>query len=87
MTCHMYLQFGVTDSSGKLSLWQGIHTFTQSPYQMLTSGMKSLSDFLFLGSSSLIAACGDGNDNRYMYVCRCDCHIWGHGLMPYLIIL
>ena len=33
---------------------------------MLTSGMKSLSDFLFLGSSSLIAACGDGIDTRYI---------------------
>ena len=62
------MQYGVTDSSGKLSLWQGIHTYTQSPYQMLTSGMKSLSDFLFLGSSSLIAACGDGNDNRCKFV-------------------
>ena len=26
--------------------------------------MKSLSDFLFLGSSSLIAACGDSQDNK-----------------------
>ena len=32
--------------------------------QVLNSGMRYLSDFLFLGSSSLIAACGDTHDNK-----------------------
>ncbi|XP_064390424.1 dmX-like protein 2 isoform X2 [Halichondria panicea] len=56
-------KYGVTDNSGKLSLWQGIHTAARKPYHSLYSGMKHLSDFLFLGSSSFIATCGDGSDN------------------------
>ena len=32
--------------------------------QVLDSGMRQLSDFLFLGSSSLIVAGGDSHDNK-----------------------
>ncbi len=59
------MQYGVTDNSGKLLLWQGIHTAARKPYHTLKSGMKHLSDFQFLGSSSFLATCGDGNDNRW----------------------
>ncbi|XP_064390397.1 dmX-like protein 2 isoform X2 [Halichondria panicea] len=61
-------KYGVTDNSGKLSLWQGIHTAARKPYHSLYSGMKHLSDFLFLGSSSFIATCGDGSDNRHVFL-------------------
>ena len=45
--------------------------------QVLSSGMKCLNDFLFLGSSSLIAACGDASDNKsvffeYPNICRIE---------------
>lgn len=57
-------KYGVTDASGKLHLWQAIHSSAKEPFQMLQSGMRHLSDFLFLGSSSLIATCGDAIDQR-----------------------
>lgn len=61
-------KFGVTDSSGKLSLWQGIQTSSRNAYHILHSCMKYLSDFIFLGSSSFIATCGDGIDSRNLYL-------------------
>ena len=60
----------MTDSSGRLSLWQGIHNSARSAYHILHSHMKYLSDFLFLSSSSLIATCGDGVESR------CVCVYW-----------
>ena len=30
-------KYGVTDTSGKLYLWQGIHTSTNTPYKVCTS--------------------------------------------------
>ena len=35
-------------------------------HQVLDSGMRQLSDFHFLGSSSLIVAGGDSHDNKFV---------------------
>jgi WD40 repeat protein len=59
-------KYGVTDSSGKLSLWQGIQGFNKEPYQIFNpvSTQQTIADFAFLGSSSLIATCGESTNNK-----------------------
>ncbi|KAK2899244.1 hypothetical protein Q8A67_010662 [Cirrhinus molitorella] len=58
-------KFGIVDADGALSLWQ---TSTSGnppkPYLTLQCHNKTANDFVFVGSSSLIATAGLSTDNR-----------------------
>uniref|UniRef100_A0AAY4DLG9 RAVE complex protein Rav1 C-terminal domain-containing protein n=1 Tax=Denticeps clupeoides TaxID=299321 RepID=A0AAY4DLG9_9TELE len=58
-------KFGVVDSDGSLSLWQTNSSGnTPKPYLTLQCHNKTAHDFVFVGSSSLIATAGLSIDNR-----------------------
>ncbi|KAG9355007.1 hypothetical protein JZ751_001720 [Albula glossodonta] len=58
-------KFGIVDADGALSLWQTNTTgTTPKPYLTLQCHNKTAHDFVFVGSSSLIATAGLSTDNR-----------------------
>ncbi|XP_051508605.1 dmX-like protein 1 [Myxocyprinus asiaticus] len=58
-------KFGVVDADGALSLWQtSTSGNTHKPYLTLQCHNKTANDFVFVGSSSLIATAGLSSDNR-----------------------
>uniref|UniRef100_A0A671UU96 Dmx like 1 n=1 Tax=Sparus aurata TaxID=8175 RepID=A0A671UU96_SPAAU len=62
---HQGNKFGIVDSDGGLSLWQtNTSGNTPKPYLTLQCHNKTAHDFVFVGSSSLIATAGLSTDNR-----------------------
>ncbi|KAF7695264.1 dmX-like protein 1 isoform X1 [Silurus meridionalis] len=58
-------KFGIVDADGALSLWQtNTSGNTPKPYLTLQCHNKTAHDFVFVGSSSLIATAGLSTDNR-----------------------
>ncbi|TWW60634.1 DmX-like protein 1 [Takifugu flavidus] len=58
-------EFGIVDADGALSLWQtNTSGNTPKPYLTLQCHNKTAHDFVFVGSSSLIATAGLSTDNR-----------------------
>lgn len=69
-------KFGIVDADGALSLWQtNTSGNTPKPYLTLQCHNKTAHDFVFVGSSSLIATAGLSTDNRN--VC-----LWDTLVMP-----
>ncbi|KAB5567511.1 hypothetical protein PHYPO_G00233610 [Pangasianodon hypophthalmus] len=69
-------KFGIVDADGALSLWQtNTSGNTPKPYLTLQCHNKTANDFVFVGSSSLIATAGLSTDNRN--VC-----LWDTLVMP-----
>ncbi|XP_028268952.1 dmX-like protein 1 isoform X2 [Parambassis ranga] len=62
---HQGNKFGIVDADGGLSLWQtNTSGNTPKPYLTLHCHNKTAHDFVFVGSSSLIATAGLSTDNR-----------------------
>ncbi|KAM9744364.1 dmX-like protein 1 isoform 4-T5 [Menidia menidia] len=62
---HQGNKFGIVDADGGLSLWQtNTSGNTPKPYLTLQCHNKTAHDFVFVGSSSLIASAGFSTDNR-----------------------
>ncbi|KAL3062730.1 hypothetical protein OYC64_002514 [Pagothenia borchgrevinki] len=62
---HQGNKFGIVDADGGLSLWQTNTSGTApKPYLTLHCHNKTANDFVFVGSSSLIATAGLSTDNR-----------------------
>uniref|UniRef100_A0A3P9LQA5 Dmx like 1 n=1 Tax=Oryzias latipes TaxID=8090 RepID=A0A3P9LQA5_ORYLA len=62
---HQGNKFGIVDADGALSLWQtSTSGNTPKPYLTLQCHNKTAHDFVFVGSSSLIATAGLSTDNR-----------------------
>uniref|UniRef100_A0A3P9PH28 Dmx like 1 n=1 Tax=Poecilia reticulata TaxID=8081 RepID=A0A3P9PH28_POERE len=62
---HQGNKFGIVDADGGLSLWQtNTSGSTLKPYLTLQCHNKTAHDFVFVGSSSLIATAGLSTDNR-----------------------
>ncbi|KAM6954473.1 dmX-like protein 1 [Aplochiton taeniatus] len=62
---HQGNKFGVVDADGGLSLWQtNTSGTTPKPFLTLQCHNKTAHDFVFVGSSSLIATAGFSTDNR-----------------------
>ncbi|XP_059910483.1 dmX-like protein 1 isoform X3 [Gadus macrocephalus] len=62
---HQGNKFGIVDADGGLSLWQTNTSGTApKPYLTLQCHNKTAHDFVFAGSSSLIATAGLSTDNR-----------------------
>ncbi|KAL1506470.1 hypothetical protein ABEB36_005832 [Hypothenemus hampei] len=58
-------KFGVADSDGKLSLFQvGLSASVTCAFFTLNCHNKGISDFVFLGSCSLIATAGHSSENK-----------------------
>ncbi|XP_074651608.1 dmX-like protein 2 [Tubulanus polymorphus] len=58
-------KFGVADSEGFVCLWQvGLGVNMNKPFMSLKCHSKTMNDFAFVGSSSLLATAGQSNDNR-----------------------
>nr|XP_003199081.3 dmX-like protein 1 [Danio rerio] len=58
-------KFGIVDGDGALSLWQtSTSGNAPKPYLTLQCHNKTANDFVFVGSSSLIATAGLSTDNR-----------------------
>ncbi|XP_069043344.1 dmX-like protein 1 isoform X6 [Lepisosteus oculatus] len=58
-------KFGIVDADGALRLWQtSTIGSTPKPYLTLQCHNKTANDFVFVGSSSLIATAGQSSDNR-----------------------
>ncbi|XP_076859615.1 dmX-like protein 1 isoform X2 [Brachyhypopomus gauderio] len=58
-------KFGIVDADGALSLWQtNTSGAAPKPYLTLQCHNKTAHDFVFVGSSSLIATAGLSTDNR-----------------------
>ncbi|XP_039522136.1 dmX-like protein 1 isoform X1 [Pimephales promelas] len=58
-------KFGIVDADGALSLWQtSTSGQPHKPYLTLQCHNKTANDFVFVGSSSLIATAGLSTDNR-----------------------
>ncbi|XP_062854976.1 dmX-like protein 1 isoform X2 [Trichomycterus rosablanca] len=58
-------KFGIVDADGALSLWQtNTSGNTPKPYLTLQCHNKTAHDFVFVGSSTLIATAGLSTDNR-----------------------
>ncbi|RXM33272.1 DmX-like protein 1, partial [Acipenser ruthenus] len=58
-------KFGIVDADGCLSFWQtSTIGNTPKPYLTLQCHNKTANDFVFVGSSSLIATAGQSSDNR-----------------------
>ncbi|KAM7391388.1 hypothetical protein PAMP_022082 [Pampus punctatissimus] len=68
---HQGNKFGIVDADGGLSLWQtNTSGNAPKPYLTLQCHNKTAHDFVFVGSSSLIATAGLSTDNRN--VCMWD---------------
>uniref|UniRef100_A0A3Q4BEA1 RAVE complex protein Rav1 C-terminal domain-containing protein n=1 Tax=Mola mola TaxID=94237 RepID=A0A3Q4BEA1_MOLML len=64
---HQGNKFGIVDADGALSLWQtNTSGNAPRPYLTLQCHNKTAHDFVFVGSSSLIATAGLSTDNRNM---------------------
>uniref|UniRef100_A0A672ISD4 Dmx like 1 n=1 Tax=Salarias fasciatus TaxID=181472 RepID=A0A672ISD4_SALFA len=62
---HQGNKFGIVDADGALSLWQtNTSGNAPKPYLTLQCHNKTAHDFVFVGSSSLIATAGLSTDNR-----------------------
>uniref|UniRef100_A0A3Q1EFY6 Dmx like 1 n=1 Tax=Acanthochromis polyacanthus TaxID=80966 RepID=A0A3Q1EFY6_9TELE len=62
---HQGNKFGIVDADGGLSLWQtNTSGNAPKPYLTLQCHNKTAHDFVFVGSSSLIATAGLSTDNR-----------------------
>ncbi|XP_061585398.1 dmX-like protein 1 isoform X2 [Cololabis saira] len=62
---HQGNKFGIVDADGGLSLWQtNMSGNAPKPYLTLQCHNKTAHDFVFVGSSSLIATAGLSSDNR-----------------------
>ncbi|KAK7934261.1 hypothetical protein WMY93_005157 [Mugilogobius chulae] len=62
---HQGNKFGIVDADGGLSLWQtNTSGAAPKPYLTLQCHNKTANDFVFVGSSSLIATAGLSTDNR-----------------------
>ncbi|KAM4616891.1 dmX-like protein 1 [Polymixia lowei] len=62
---HQGNKFGIVDADGGLSLWQtNTSGNAPKPYLTLQCHSKTAHDFVFVGSSSLIATAGLSTDNR-----------------------
>ncbi|XP_068560082.1 dmX-like protein 1 isoform X1 [Cebidichthys violaceus] len=62
---HQGNKFGIVDADGGLSLWQtNTSGNAPKPYLTLHCHSKTAHDFVFVGSSSLIATAGLSTDNR-----------------------
>ncbi|XP_061672191.1 dmX-like protein 1 isoform X2 [Syngnathoides biaculeatus] len=62
---HQGNKFGIVDADGALSLWQtNTSGAAPKPYLTLQCHNKTAHDFVFVGSSSLIATAGLSTDNR-----------------------
>ncbi|XP_049618495.1 dmX-like protein 1 isoform X2 [Syngnathus scovelli] len=62
---HQGNKFGIVDADGGLSLWQtNTSGAAPKPYLTLQCHNKTAHDFVFVGSSSLIATAGLSTDNR-----------------------
>nr|XP_040051616.1 dmX-like protein 1 isoform X2 [Gasterosteus aculeatus aculeatus] len=62
---HQGNKFGIVDADGGLSLWQtNTSGNAPKPYLTLQCHNKTAHDFVFVGSSSLIASAGLSTDNR-----------------------
>uniref|UniRef100_A0A8C2X9T5 Dmx like 1 n=1 Tax=Cyclopterus lumpus TaxID=8103 RepID=A0A8C2X9T5_CYCLU len=62
---HQGNKFGIVDADGGLSLWQtNTSGIAPKPYLTLQCHNKTAHDFVFVGSSSLIATAGLSTDNR-----------------------
>ncbi|XP_039659423.1 dmX-like protein 1 isoform X3 [Perca fluviatilis] len=62
---HQGNKFGIVDADGGLSLWQtNTSGNAPKPYLTLQCHNKTANDFVFVGSSSLIATAGLSTDNR-----------------------
>uniref|UniRef100_A0A3B4T5F9 Dmx like 1 n=1 Tax=Seriola dumerili TaxID=41447 RepID=A0A3B4T5F9_SERDU len=62
---HQGNKFGIVDADGGLSLWQtNTSGNTPKPFLTLQCHNKTAHDFVFVGSSSLIATAGLSTDNR-----------------------
>lgn len=58
-------KFGVADGDGNLSLWQvGLASATSRPFFTYQCHNKVTSDFVFLGSCSMIATAGHSSESR-----------------------
>ncbi|XP_068165550.1 dmX-like protein 1 isoform X2 [Antennarius striatus] len=66
---HQGNKFGIIDADGALSLWQtNTSGNAPKPYLTLQCHNKTAHDFVFVGSSSLIATAGLSTDNRNVCV-------------------
>ncbi|MBN3292668.1 DMXL1 protein, partial [Polypterus senegalus] len=61
-------KFGIVDADGYLSLWQTNAVGPPKPYLTLQCHNKTANDFIFVGSSSLLATAGQSSDNRNICV-------------------
>ncbi|XP_037805529.1 dmX-like protein 2 [Lucilia sericata] len=62
-------KFGIGDGDGNLSLWQaGIATQNNRSFFTHQCHNKTLSDFVFLGSCSLLATAGQSSENKNIIV-------------------
>ncbi|XP_018327674.1 dmX-like protein 2 isoform X2 [Agrilus planipennis] len=58
-------KFGVADADGNLSLWQvGLSVNATRPFFTYQCHNKGITDFVFLGSCSLLATVGHSSENR-----------------------
>ncbi|CAG0879086.1 unnamed protein product [Darwinula stevensoni] len=58
-------KFGVSDADGQMSLWQvGFSSLASRPFYTMQCHSKQTSDFVFVGSSSLIATAGHSSESR-----------------------
>ncbi|XP_061395403.1 dmX-like protein 2 [Musca vetustissima] len=62
-------KFGIGDGDGNLSLWQaGIASQNNKSFFTYQCHNKSLSDFVFLGSCSLLATAGQSSENKNIMI-------------------
>ncbi|KAL5274949.1 DMXL1 family protein [Megaselia abdita] len=62
---HQGNKFGIADGDGSLSLWQaGIATQSNRSFFNYQCHSKLISDFVFLGSCSLVATAGHSSENK-----------------------
>jgi len=58
-------KFGVSDGEGSMCLWQvGLGVNMNKPYLSLKCHNKAMYDFVFVGSSSLLATSGHSSENK-----------------------
>lgn len=58
-------KFGIADGDGNLSLWQaGLATQSNRSFFTYQCHAKNISDFVFLGSCSLVATAGHSSENK-----------------------